>query len=172
LGKWKQPFSREIHELLIASGSPLREKLMVPERWEKTCFRFWQEGPGFDRNLGSAAAIPASRDDIHNNPVQRRLCKQAVDGKWSSARYDWLEPPGPQFPDLPHIHGVPPGALERGQSGGAACSTTLASSIVSGVVQPAHAAAAGHLERPCDPSRRAACRLPCAVSMNSARVRL
>ena len=36
-------------------------------------FRFWQEGPGFDRNLFTPEALAASLDYIHNNPVQRKL---------------------------------------------------------------------------------------------------
>jgi putative transposase len=80
------------------------------------CFRFWQEGTGYDRNLFTPAAIQASLDYIHNNPVQRTLCRKAVDWKWSSARYYLLDPPRQQFPELPHIHGIRQEALDRGQS--------------------------------------------------------
>ncbi len=59
----------------------------------KECFRFWQEGPGFDRNLFSSEAIAASLEYIHNNPVSRDLCRRAVDWKWSSARYYLDAPP-------------------------------------------------------------------------------
>ena len=115
LGRLKQPFSWQIRELLTASGSPLLKQLTVRERPGKTCFRFWQEGPGFDRNLFTPAAIQASLDYIHNNPVQRKLCRQATDWKWSSARYYLAEPPRQQFPELPHIHGIPLGALDESQ---------------------------------------------------------
>jgi len=114
LSRLKEPFSKEIKRLLVQANSPLLKRLTVRERPGKTCFRFWQEGPGFDRNLYSPAAIQASLDYIHNNPVQRGLCRRAVDWKWSSARYYLLEPPRQQFPDLPHIHGFRPEALERG----------------------------------------------------------
>ena len=52
-----------------------------------SCFRFWQEGPGFDRNLFGPEAITASMDYIHLNPVKRGLCEKATDWKWSSARF-------------------------------------------------------------------------------------
>lgn len=71
LARLKQPLSRQIKEILVQEGSGLLERLTVRERPGKACFRFWQEGPGFDRNLYSAAAIRASLDDIHENPVKR-----------------------------------------------------------------------------------------------------
>jgi putative transposase len=87
LARTKQPFSKQIRELLESRGSPLLDQLTVQERPGKRCFRFWQEGPGFDRNLFSPAAIAASIDYIHLNPVKRGLCEQAIDFKWSSARF-------------------------------------------------------------------------------------
>lgn len=113
LARIKQPFSKQIKSILIDANSPLLEKLTVRERPGKNCFRFWQEGPGFDRNLYSPDAIAASIDYIHNNPVARGLCRRAVDWKWSSARYYLGDPPKQQFPDLPFIHGLPIGAFDE-----------------------------------------------------------
>ncbi|MDX1926108.1 MAG: transposase [Pirellulaceae bacterium] len=45
----KQPLSSFVHSCLKDAKSPLPEKLTVRERPGKRCFRFWQEGPGFDR---------------------------------------------------------------------------------------------------------------------------
>ena len=115
LAQLKPPFSKEIKSLLVEAKSPLLKRLTVRERPRKTCFRFWQEGPGFDRNLFTPAAITASLDYIHNNPVERGLCKRAIDWKWSSARFYLLDPPRQQFPDLPFIHGLPPGTFDRAQ---------------------------------------------------------
>ena len=115
LSQLKEPFSKEVKQLLTDAKSLLLKRLTVRERPGKTCFRFWQEGPGFDRNLFTPAAIQASLDYIHNNPVQRGLCRRAVDWKWLSARYYLLDPPRQQFPELPGIHGLRPGALDRGQ---------------------------------------------------------
>jgi len=110
LARIKQPFSKQIKDILGEQGSRLLAKLTVLERPGKTCFRFWQEGPGFDRNLFSPEAISSSLEYIHDNPVKRGLCRRAVDWKWSSARY-YLHSPTPQHPDLPMIHGLPQGAV-------------------------------------------------------------
>ena len=87
LARLKQPFSKQIKQILVESKSPLLDQLTVLERPGKTCFRFWQEGPGYDRNLSNPKAILSSIDYIHTNPVDRGLCKRAADWKWSSARY-------------------------------------------------------------------------------------
>jgi len=110
LARIKQPFSKQIREILAAEGSPLVSQLTVQERPGKPCFRFWQAGSGFDRNLFSAEAIASSLEYLHNNPVKRGLCQQAVQWKWSSARYS-LDPPSRQHPELPMIHGLPDGAI-------------------------------------------------------------
>ena len=44
--KLKEPFSKEIKQLLVKANSPLLKRLTVRERPSKTCFRYWQEGPG------------------------------------------------------------------------------------------------------------------------------
>ncbi len=112
LARIKQPFSKRIKDVLAKQGSPLLGRLTVRERPGKTCFRFWQEGPGFDRNLFSPDAIASSLEYIHNNPVRRGLCGRDVDWKWSSARYYLDLPARQQHPDLPMIHGLPEGAID------------------------------------------------------------
>lgn len=79
LARLKQPFSKEIKELLIQNKSSLLEQLTVRERPGKCCFRFWQEGPGYDRNIFSSDALDASIDYIHTNPV-KTWTLQATDG--------------------------------------------------------------------------------------------
>jgi REP-associated tyrosine transposase len=110
LARVKQPFSKQIRESLITSGSRLLNRLTVQERPGKYCFRFWQEGAGFDRNLFSPDAITASIHYIHTNPVKRGLCHRAIDWKWSSARFYLGDVPGHQEPELPFVHGLPMGA--------------------------------------------------------------
>lgn len=83
----KQPFSRQVKNLLEEAGSPLLEVLTVRERPGVSTFRFWQEGPGYDRNLTATTSVLASIDYIHQNPVRKRLCERAGDWKWSSARF-------------------------------------------------------------------------------------
>jgi putative transposase len=58
-------------------------------------YRFWQDGPGFDRNVLSRTTLHHMVDYIHNNPIRRGLCACAEDWKWSSAA-DWAGlGPGP-----------------------------------------------------------------------------
>ncbi len=112
LAQIKQPFSKSIKQVLVDCNSPLLQQLTISERPGKTCFRFWQEGPGYDRNLDVASSVEASVNYLHTNPVSRGLCQQAIDWKWSSARWYLAHPPRQQSPDLPLIHGLPDGSLE------------------------------------------------------------
>lgn len=109
----KQPFSKTIKALLLETRSSLVDRLTVDERPGKTCFRFWQEGPGYDRNIYSPSYIETCVEYIHQNPVRRGLVKRAVDWKWSSASWYLLDPPKQQLAGLPIIHGLPDGALNR-----------------------------------------------------------
>ena len=102
----KRPFSFRVKQLLVARRSRLLDRLTVPERPGVTCFRFWREGPGYDRNLSTAAAVVAAIDYIPLNPVRRGLCERTVEWKWSSARR-FLRPESPVDFDLPTVHGLP-----------------------------------------------------------------
>lgn len=113
LARLKQPYSKEIKSRLQQEKSPLLENLTVRERPGKTCFRYWQEGPGYDRNLNQPKTILTAIDYIHENPIRRGLCRRAVDWKWSSAVWYQGEPPKQQLPDLPLIHGLRPGTLDE-----------------------------------------------------------
>jgi putative transposase len=48
---------------------------------------FWQEGPGYDRNLYNPGPIWSSIRYMHENPVRRGLVESAPDWPWSSARW-------------------------------------------------------------------------------------
>jgi putative transposase len=109
----KQPFSHKVKEILRVNGSPLLERLTIQERPDKMSFRFWQEGPGYDRNLQKPGTILAAIDYLHMNPVRRGLVVRAIDWKWSSARWYLNDPPQQQAPDLPIIHGLRPGTLDH-----------------------------------------------------------
>jgi putative transposase len=102
----KRPFSYRIKKFLEASSSDLLQKLTIVERPGKSVFRFWQEGPGYDRNLNSEAAVLAAIDYIHRNPVRRGLCAREDQWKWSSARFFMSD--GQHIdPDLPRISRLP-----------------------------------------------------------------
>ncbi|MFN0199643.1 MAG: REP-associated tyrosine transposase [Planctomycetaceae bacterium] len=111
LARIKQPFSAEINGILVANNAGLVEQLTVQERPGKYCFRYWQEGAGYDRNVFSREVLLAAIDYIHENPVRRGLCRRAIDWKWSSARYYLLQPERQQFAGLPFVHGIPADVL-------------------------------------------------------------
>ena len=77
----------------------------------KTAFRYWQEGPGCDRNLATANAALASIDYLHLNPVRRGLVQAASDWRWSSCRF-YLSEGQTQDEAIPKIHGLPVGFLD------------------------------------------------------------
>jgi putative transposase len=102
----KRPFSYRIKQILVENNSRLLKRLTVRDGAEPAVFRFWQEGPGYDRNLNTARSVLAAIDYIHLNPVRRGLCQRAQDWKWSSAR--WFLSDGEYCdPDLPKLHPLP-----------------------------------------------------------------
>ena len=52
----------------------------------KKCYRFWQRGGGYDRNLRTVSDIYEKIEYIHNNPVRKGLTACAQDWPWSSSR--------------------------------------------------------------------------------------
>jgi len=102
----KQPFSYRIKQLLAESSSDLLQQLTVRERPGKTAFRFWQEGPGYDRNLTTPKAVRASIDYIHLNPVRRGLVDEPARWRWSSCRW-YIEEGKCQDRALPKIDRLP-----------------------------------------------------------------
>ena len=102
----KRSCSVQVKDDLVTARSRLLDRLTIRERPGRRVFRFWQEGPGFDRNLNTPAAVLASIDYIHRNPVTRGLVKQAADWRWSSAR--WFLSDGQHVdPELPKLHRLP-----------------------------------------------------------------
>lgn len=112
LARIKQPFSKWVKQRLADLKSSLIDRLTVQERPGKTSFRFWQEGPGYDRNLTTPAVIEAVIEYFHMNPVRRGLVKQAIDWRWSSASWYLLDPSRQQLPGLPFVDGLPMGTLD------------------------------------------------------------
>ena len=108
----KRPFSYRVKQLLLQSRSRLLARLTIRQRPGLTTFRFWQEGPGYDRNIMKASTILSSIDYLHNNPIRRGLVKTAIDWKWSSARFYLIDPPQ-QYPNLPQVHSLPAEWLDK-----------------------------------------------------------
>jgi putative transposase len=102
----KRPFSFRVKQDLLATHDPLIGELTVQERPGKQAFRFWQEGPGYDRNVTCPDDAWVAAEYLHNNPVKRGLCASPEEWKWSSWRHYHL-PTVPPDPDLPVIQGFP-----------------------------------------------------------------
>ena len=49
----KRPYSFRVKQDLLVTNPVLIQELTVLERPGKKTFRFWQEGPGYDRNVNS-----------------------------------------------------------------------------------------------------------------------
>jgi putative transposase len=103
LARLKQPFSKDLKEQLIALNSSWLSQLTVRERPGKTCFRCWQEGAGYDRNLYSDKAIQRAIEYVHLNPVRRKITSNVMDWKWSSARFYLGQGEQREDDDLPKI---------------------------------------------------------------------
>ncbi|MEO1495672.1 MAG: transposase [Planctomycetota bacterium] len=102
----KRPFSYRVKQSLAAEQDPLLEQLTVHQRPGVKTFRFWQEGPGYDRNLRSQRALQASIEYVHANPVRRGLVASATDWKWSSVRW-YTSDARVEEPDLPRLTPLP-----------------------------------------------------------------
>jgi len=89
----------------------LAQKLAVRKEKGKLRHRFWQEGPGYDRNLFSPKPIWNSIDYIHWNPVIRGLAESPCDWSWSSARF-YYELEGIEFRVDPCPLERPPGPAD------------------------------------------------------------
>ena len=103
----KKPFSDCIKRILVSTSNPMLQELTMQERPGKRAFRFWQEGPGHDRNFTSLNSTIKAAEYIHNNPVRRGLCSSPDQWKWSSWK-NYYQPHLPADSNLPQIHGFPP----------------------------------------------------------------
>jgi len=81
----KRPVGQKAIAWLLENRPAFLERLTVRTR-SRTCRRFWQTGPGHDRNVYDPASAHEIIQYIHNNPLRRRLAERAEDWPWSSAR--------------------------------------------------------------------------------------
>jgi len=58
-----------------------------------TSFRFWQERPGYDRNIRKDRTMRMVIDYLHRNPVRRGLVDHPSKCRWSSRRHYEKEDP-------------------------------------------------------------------------------
>jgi putative transposase len=82
----KQSVSRKTR-LFLKRENPAALKNMEVKQGKRVVFRFWQSGPGYDRNLYKDDTLIEKIEYIHNNPVRRELVETPTDWIWSSARW-------------------------------------------------------------------------------------
>jgi putative transposase len=102
----KRPYSYRIKQLLIQSRSGLLKDLTICQRPGRETFRYWQEGPGYDRNITEVSTALAAIDYIHLNPVRRRIALTSTDWRWSSTRF-YASNMQEQDLSLPTLHPLP-----------------------------------------------------------------
>ncbi|UCE61744.1 MAG: transposase [Phycisphaerales bacterium] len=100
----KRPFSFRVKSMIAEANSELARQLTIRERPGKETFRFWQEGPGFDRNITNTKTLRTAVEYVHNNPVRRGLCSSPGDWKWSSWGFYFAPDYSPDT-DLPTVAG-------------------------------------------------------------------
>ncbi|MDL1936794.1 hypothetical protein FBQ80_14675 [Candidatus Brocadia sp. AMX2] len=62
------------------------DKLIIKQGTKKF-FRFWQAGPGYDRNITGRDELLEKIHYMHRNPVRRRLVLSPEEWRWSSASW-------------------------------------------------------------------------------------
>ncbi len=88
LASCKRSVSMRAREWLAEHDPAWIERLTI-RRGDRTDFRFWQAGGGYDKNITSTRSIEEVASYIHANPVRRGLVRQTIDWEWSSARF-WV----------------------------------------------------------------------------------
>lgn len=81
----KSPVSRQAKAHLVATEQRAWLDRLTARHGDRTVFRFWQPGGGFDKNLWSDRPIENVIAYIHANPVRRGLVDRPTDWFWSSA---------------------------------------------------------------------------------------
>lgn len=82
----KQSAARKAKHYLQKNNGVWLKKLTTA-RGNREVFRFWQAGPGYDRNIKSDDELFEKIDYIHTNPFRKGLVADPQDWKWSSARW-------------------------------------------------------------------------------------
>ena len=80
----KQPVARKAKRFLEKENPAWLKKLTVKSR-SREVFRFWQAGPGYDRNIRDEKELLEKIQYIHNNPVKNGLAATPEEWPWSSA---------------------------------------------------------------------------------------
>ncbi len=82
----KQSVARKAKHYLNENNKKWVNKLTV-RREKRMVFRFWQTGPGYDRNIYDEKELLKKINYIHNNPVKRGLVLTPQEWEWSSIKW-------------------------------------------------------------------------------------
>jgi len=82
----KQSVARRSKHYLKENNRNWLDKLTV-RQGNREVFRFWQAGPGYDRNITGKDELFEKIRYMHNNPVRRGLVQNPDEWKWSSASW-------------------------------------------------------------------------------------
>ena len=66
--------------------APILNKLQTQGIGADSLYRFWQAGPGYDKNIWTLEKAVEKANYCHRNPVKRNLVASPEDWKWSSYR--------------------------------------------------------------------------------------
>jgi|WetSurMetagenome_2_1015567.scaffolds.fasta_scaffold20435_6 putative transposase len=84
LKKIKEPVSKRVAAWVRCNAPDFVPRMMDIQPNGRKTLRFWQPGPGYDRNLFSPQELREKIDYIHRNPLRRSLVRQPADWTWSS----------------------------------------------------------------------------------------
>ena len=87
LASLKRPVASKARRHLMEEGNKSWLERLTIRRGERTVFRFWLPGGGFDRNIWGLRVIEEVARYLHENPVRRGLVSDAAQWHWSSARW-------------------------------------------------------------------------------------
>jgi putative transposase len=78
--------AKRILNSLREQHSPILDKLQTQGIEADNLYRFWQAGPGYDKNIWTLEKAVEKANYCHRNPVARSLVANPEDWKWSSYR--------------------------------------------------------------------------------------
>jgi putative transposase len=86
LRSMKNSSAKRILNRLREQQSPILDKLQTKRTAGDSFHRFWQAGPGYDKNIWTLEKAVEKANYCHRNPVTRGLVTNPEDWQWSSYR--------------------------------------------------------------------------------------
>jgi putative transposase len=82
----KNSAAKRILNSLREQRSSILDKLQIKGAEADGPYRFWQAGPGYDKNIWTVEKVIEKANYCHRNPVARGLVTSPADWHWSSYR--------------------------------------------------------------------------------------